>query len=146
MEWLKGLWLFQWLQWWRLIILQTEKVSSTISRRIICRRFLPSQTTDTLRTGVEPAQNPCSGFVKRGCVAGISTVPRCHWKLAETQFHTTLTSFGNSFQVLSLIKNTCWICPIKEMQTWRNFPFFKCLTMNNSECIKPIRCKVTYTP
>ena len=92
-------------------MLDQWKCVKPISRWINYGRLLPSQTSDTLRTGVEPAQNLCSGFVKWSFAVMITTIPRCHKILAETRFYTAL------FQVMSIIKRTCWICPIKKINT-----------------------------
>ena len=92
-------------------MLDQWKCVKPISRRINYRRLLPSQTSDTLLTGVELAQNLCSGFVKWSFAVMITTIPRCHKILAVTRFYTAL------FQVMSIIKRTCWICPIKKINT-----------------------------
>ena len=39
-----------------------------------CQRSSPSQISDTLRTGFEPAQSLSLGFVKRNCAGLIATI------------------------------------------------------------------------
>ena len=54
-----------------------RKALSLISSRDHRQRSSPSQISDTLRAGFEPAQNLSSGFVKWSCAVMITTTPRC---------------------------------------------------------------------
>ena len=40
-----------------------------------CQRFLPSQISDTLHAGFEPAQNLSSGFIEWSCAVVITATP-----------------------------------------------------------------------
>ena len=53
-----------------------RKGFSLIFSRDHCQRFSPSRTSDTPRTGFEPAQNLSSGLVKWSCAVVITTTPR----------------------------------------------------------------------
>ena len=55
-----------------------QKAFSLVSSRDHCQRSSPSQISDTLRAGFEPAQNLSSGFIERSCAVVINTTPRRH--------------------------------------------------------------------
>ena len=55
-----------------------RKAFSLISSREHCQRSSPSQISDTLRAGFEPAQNLNSSLVKWSCAVVITTTPRRH--------------------------------------------------------------------
>ena len=52
------------------------KAFSLISSWDHCQRSSPSQISDTLRAGFEPAQNLISGLVEWSCAVVITTTPR----------------------------------------------------------------------
>ena len=50
-----------------------------------CQRSSPSQISDTLRAGFEPAQNLSSGLVEGSCTVLITITPRCHDSFSQSQ-------------------------------------------------------------
>ena len=49
----------------------------------------PSQISDTLQVGFEPAQNFSCGLVEPSCAVVITNAPRCH--ITTTPLHITTT-------------------------------------------------------
>ena len=53
-----------------------RKTFSVISSQDHCQRSLPSQISNALQAGLEPAQNLSWGFVKWSCIVVITTTPQ----------------------------------------------------------------------
>ena len=66
------------------VMVDRQDALSLISSWDHCQRFLPSQISDTPRTGFEPAQSLCPGFVEGNCAVKITTTRRCSIKFLET--------------------------------------------------------------
>ena len=63
-----------------------QKMFSFISSQNHCQRSLPSRISDTLRAGLEPAENMMSGFVELNSAVVITAAPRHHYQYDEINF------------------------------------------------------------
>ena len=63
-----------------------QKTLNFISGQNDCQKFSPSQISNMLQAGFEPALNLSSGFVEGSCAVMITTKARCHKKTKLKQF------------------------------------------------------------
>ena len=83
------------------------KAFKLISSRDHCHGSSPSRISDTPRAGLEPAQNPSSGFVELNCAIVIITTSRCY--ITTTSWHLGTTAPRHHLPVsVSLKKKVCF--------------------------------------
>ena len=95
-----------------------RKALSLISSRDHCQRSSPSQISDTLRAGFEPAQNLSSGFVKWSCAVMITTTPRC-----QINIHAYMNIYARSHALRVSLLSIRQYIEMMHVHVYTNFCF-----------------------